>query len=141
MHTPRTYMRTSRTYILYSNDMHVKHTRQTERKKNKSKHKTKQSIQTYLAENQFVSAAARQCFSQHHKNNTKHTATSHAHTHTIQMQTKINQTNKYRNHIKKKQTYNPPRGIVLLQKVKKHKLYVNKQTINRKNKKENQVQT
>ena len=69
-------------------------------------------------------------------------AHTHTHTHTIQMQTKINQTNKYRNHIKKKkQTYKPPRGVVLLQKVKKHKLYVNKQTINRKNKKENQVQT
>jgi len=98
-------------------------------------------MQTYLAENQFVSAAARQCFSQHHKNNTKHTATSHVHTHTTQMQTKINQTNKYRNHIKKKQTYKLPRGVVLLQKVKKHKLYVNKQTINAPKKQEGKPST
>ena len=79
-HTKNIHAHTKNIHLVQQR--HARKTHATNRtKKNKSKHKTKQSIQTYLAENQFVSAAARQCFSQHHKNNTKHTATSHAHTH------------------------------------------------------------
>ena len=215
MHTPRTYMRTSRTYILYSNDMHVKHTRQTERKKiNPNIKQNKAYKHTWLkkfsAEDNISASIQNQCKTcsyTHHKhvhtknihahtknihlvqqqharkthatNRTKkinpnikqnkaykHTwlkinlfqpqpdnvsvnitktiqniQLHHMHTHTTQMQTKINQTNKYRNHIKKNKHTSRLGVSSCSKKVKKHKLYVNKQTVNRKNKKENQVQT